>query len=460
MKSKRFIGAALAAVTILGITGCSSQPEYSKPAETTGPPLELNSEAESALSEIEMEDAKKLENPMVKWLSFWDINPSDNKAYPTELKLFEDNYGGHIEYISTTFEQKFEKLSTLVSSDESPDMFPAADLDGFPKCAANNLFAPFDDYIDFDSELWAQTKPVCDKFMFDGKHYVAVTGTDAGVVMIYNKHVVSNNGLDDPYQLLLEDNWTWDTFSEMMHKFCNPAEDKYAVDGWWFEFALSATTGVPYIGMENGKVVNNLRDPMIAYAQEYLQEMNKKEYPFPKAQNNWQVYPQNIGSGKTLFYPVGIWALYEVDLEKYGGAEEIGFVTMPRCPKADKYYLPTGLDAFALCSGAPNPEGVAAFLNCRRLATEDPTTKEIAKQQYHEDYGWTDEMWDMLQTAQRLTAENPVIDYYTGVSDRLYEMLNNPCKESFNAGVSWGQTCDSIYSAVDAEIEKFNSKAN
>ena len=46
---------------------------------------------------IEVKDAKKLENPTVKWLSFWDINPVNGKAVPVHLEMFENIYGGKIE---------------------------------------------------------------------------------------------------------------------------------------------------------------------------------------------------------------------------------------------------------------------------------------------------------------------------------------------------------------------------
>ena len=51
---------------------------------------------------------------------------------------------------------------------------------------------------------------------------------------------------------------------------------------------------------------------------------------------------------------------------------------MPKDPKADEYYLHSGVDAYALCKSAPNPEGAAAFMKCKLMAVGDEKTQEIA----------------------------------------------------------------------------------
>ena len=93
------------------------------------------------------------------------------------------------------------------------------------------MFEPFDDYLDFDSDLWSVgAKKLSDEHTLGGKHYVAVVSTDAGCVCIYNKKTISENGLPDPAELLAEDNWNWDTFKDMCVEFTDPdkAEDLMA----------------------------------------------------------------------------------------------------------------------------------------------------------------------------------------------------------------------------------------
>ena len=420
----------------------------------------MKEDDKEAMAGIEVKDAKKLENPTVKWLSFWDINPVNGKTVPVHLEMFENVYGGKIEYIQTTFDDKYDKLGTMIASGDSPDMFPAADLDTFPKGAAAKMFEPLDDYIDFDSDLWKDMSVVNDRFVYNGGYYVGATGTDAGTVMIYNQKTIENNNIEDPQELLANGNWTWDTFNEMMNNFCDKDEKKYAIDGWWFVWAFSATTGVPIIEMKDGKAVHNLNNALIEKSQEFMKNMYTNNYPYPKWEYNWQINPSNISNGNTLFYPCGMWSLYEADLSDYGDTKDIRFVPMPRCPYADEYYLPTGLEAYSLCKGAQNPEGVAAFLNCGRITRNDDTAKEISKKQLFEDYKWSEEMYNCLETVQDLTEKHPVIDLYAGVSAQCKELLNNPVKDSFNNGASWTQTRESIIPAVQAELDTVNARLN
>lgn len=465
MNMTKKLSAALAAlVALTSLTACdeggtqstSSIQQSTSLTTTTASPSTMREEDAQTIAEIELE-AFELENKTIKFLSSWDINPANGKAVPVALEMFQQTYGGNIEFVSTTWDQRYDKLAALVAAGDSPDFFSAADLDTFPKGAIYNMFEPMDEYIDFDSELWSDMKHVNDQFVFQGKHYVAAVGTDAGVVMIYNKNTIEENGLNDPQQLLAENNWTWDTFKEMMYDFCDPEQDKYAIDGWWFVNAFNATTGVPFIGMEDGKVVNNLKSGAIERSQEFLLDMYNNELPFPKWENGWQIFPSNIGQGKTLFYPCGIWCLYEADLSAFGEMEDIAFVPMPRCPDADAYYLPTAIDAYSICKGAQNPEGVACYLYCQMMSRDDPRAIEIGKNQLFEDYGWTPEMYEMLETVQDLTEANPMIDFYAGVTPATYDLLNNSTQETFNNGLSWPQTRESIFNAVQAEVDSANA---
>lgn len=469
-KFKRILAAALAVLCTVSVTACDeAAPQSSNAASggTTAPPTTsaattkatMNEEDAAAVAEIDI-GAEKLENGTVKFLSSWDINPAEGQPLPVSLEMFQTQYGGNIEFVFTTWEERYTKLATLVQADDAPDMFSAGDMDVFPKGVISGMFDPLDDYVDFDSELWAPMAKVNEQFAFDGKHYVGAFNTDSQCVMFYNKNTIEENALPDPAQLLAEDNWTWDTFWDMMLQFCDREQSKFATDGWWFEGAFSQTSGYPYIGISDGQIVHNLDNPMIEKVQDFMLNMNKNDLPFPKAENAWQVAPTNLASGKTLFYPVGTYALYPYNniIQDFGDMEDIMFVPMPRCPEADAYYLPSIVEGFALCKGAKNPEGVGAYLNCCMASRDSEVAKEIGRKQAFEEYGWTQEQYDMLETVRELTNENPVIEMYNAVSDMVAGYINNPMKEGYNSGASWTQTREQIRAAVQAELDDANAK--
>lgn len=469
-KLKTVIASLLVVALVPMIAGCDE--ETSTPAASQGgnpnsvPQMATSSSVPSMdeddaskVAEIEI-PGEKLSNPTVQFLSEWDLNPAEGQPVSVTLELFQTKFGGRIEHIYTTFNERYSKLATLISADESPDMFSAGDMDVFPKGVVGNQFEPLDPYIDFDSDLWKPMSEVNDLFSINNKHYVGAIDVESDCVMFYNKRTITENGLDDPVELLEKGQWDWDALWKMMDQFCDRSQEKFATDGWWFEGAISLTTGTPYIGMKDGKVVHNLDTANIEKVQDYMLNMKKNDLPFPKGEYGWKVIPKNIADGKTLFYPIGVYALYPYNniIQDFGAMEDVMFVPMPKCPTADNYYLPARVSGFSLCKGAPNPEGVAAYLNCAMATRDSEVAAEIGKKQAFEEYKWTQEQWDMLEKVNEMTAEHPVVEMYNAVSTTIAEYVNNPMKEGYNSGASWVQTRDSIRQPIQMELDTINEK--
>ena len=249
---------------------------------------------------------------------------------------------------------------------------------------------PIDDYIDFEDPLFKDTKPISDLFMWNGKHYVIANNvTGDNCVVIYNRETVEENGLKDPAKLFAEGKWDWNTFTDELKQFADPENGQFGLDGWWFEAGLSATTGVPYIGMENGKLVSNLKDPAIERVQNWFYELGTSNcVAIGVGDFGWTTHKEYIGEGKELFYPCGVWALLNDSWKKDFG-ENAMFVPMPKDPEAKDYYIPCGLDGYVMVKGGHTPEGVAKFAACKRMMITNQRADEIATELLYTDYGWT-----------------------------------------------------------------------
>ena len=455
-----FISALLIAAMSMSFLACSSK----KDEKSTGNAKELDSDLRNEIRQnaekSELLTGDKLENGEIKWLSDWDINPDGTgKNVPIDLAVIQERYGGSVKYYSCTYEDRYEKLTEYMSSGEGIDFFYGGNLDAFPRGAIKNMFVPADDYIDFDSPLWEDVKDVNDQFLWNGKHYMAgVQATGDTVAVVYNKKTVAEAGLEDPADLYARGEWTWDTFQDMLEKFVDTDNQKYGIDGWWFEFGLMNTIGVPPVGLEDGKLVNNLSDPSMERVQNWIYDLYQKNcIAIGVGDFGWDTKPAYIGEGKTLFYPIGLYDFYmEKDkwTAKYG--EDVFFVPMPKDPEADEYYVPTGLESYMFVSGGSNPEGVARYLDCKRFVHLDPKTKEIADQQFKDDYGWTQEMLDMKDSMQELAEDNPTIDISRGVSQDCGNLLNDSLRLTAR-GTPWNETYESINATVDKYLEKINS---
>ena len=455
-KIKRYMASLTAFAAVFSLFSCQNNAKKSTVNKDLDP--KIREELNDIVSNEELLTGE-LENKKIKWMATWDINPGPTgKNVPIELALFQERYGGEIEYYAVTWENRYDKLAAAIQSGEGIDFVSASDSDAFPK-GAKGMFAPIDDYIDFDSPLWSDVKDVNDSIMWNGNHYVAVvfvTGDNCAV--IYNRDTIEEAGLEDPAVLYEQGNWTWDTFEDMLIKFVDKDNKKFGIDGWWFEFGLMSTTGVPPVTIENQKLVNNLGAPAMERVQDYLYELyNKDCIAICTESFGSKDMPNYIGEGKTLFYPCGLYQFYcepEQWQKKFG--ENAFFVPMPKDPEADEYYVPTGMDAFVMVKGGQNPEGVAKYLDCKRYTLLNDKVRSIADEQMVEDYGWSQDMIDMKDSMQSLAEENPVYDFSKGVSADCGEILDINLRNCARGICPWNETYDSIFSAVDQIIKEVN----
>lgn len=437
--AKRLSAAALAVLMAASVSACGdsgssgdaagSTSTESEALVTTEPGKELNESQKEQIASLTDNSAldKELSNKTIKWLAHYDINPSAGATKGTELELFEQKFEGKVEWVVADWDSRYTKLASLVLSHESPDFFPADDMDTFPKGAIKAMFQPIDDYVDLDSELWKESKNYCDQFLFNGKHYIAVIYPEPNLVCIYNTKTIEDNSFDDPAELFQNDEWTWDKFQEMCKEFTNAEEEKYGLDGYWYANAISQTSGKPLIGMEDGKLVHYLNDPEVAKAQEFMYNLQKDNVCFDRSSNNWSTRGKGetgdgLGSYLTLFIPTGLWAIQNTpeNVKLIGDVEagEIMFVPMPRNPSGDgTYYIGSRVHGYNICSGAPNPEGVAAYLDCCQVAYQEASN--IGEEVLREDYKWNDQMIEMRNKCYELCKEHPVFDLQNGVSDDL-----------------------------------------
>lgn len=459
-KARYFISALLLTSLSMSLLACSSKKDdsskYSKELDSS-----VRDEIRQNAVASELLTGDKLENGVIKWLSDWDINPDGTgKNVPIDLAVFQERYGGEIKYYRCKYEERYDMLSKYIASGEGIDFFYGGNLDAFPKGAVKDMFVPVDDYIDFESPLWEDVKDINDQFVWNGKHYMAgIQATGDKTAVVYNRKTVAEAGLEDPADLYARGEWDWNAFENMLEKYVDNGSQKFGIDGWWFEYGLMNTIGVPPVSIEDGKLVSNLSDPSMERVQNWLYELYQKGYIAIGSEDlGWESKPAYIGEGKELFYPVGLYEFYK---EKSQWSTTFGadafFVPMPKDPEADEYYIPTGFESYMFVKGGSNPQGVAKYLDCKRFTHLDEDTKSVADKQFIDDYGWTQEMIDMKNSMQELAEANPVIDISNGVSEDCGELLDSSLRLTAR-GTPWNETYEAIYATVDKYLENINSE--
>lgn len=415
------------------------------------------SEEEVRTDLMEFLPDKKLKNKTVKFLATYDPWGGEEQKYyyyyqNEAAKLFEEKYGGEIEWYPTTSKYQFSDLSVMILGGQGMDLFPA--IDAVPKCVINGSFQSYDEYVDWESPIWSSVKPLNDPYVIGGKHYMMACYAEEEWVVFYNKSIVSENGYDDPWELYKNGKWTMSRFTSMLEDYVDEKNERYGLKGLFNVYPLTLVSGKTPVSIENGRFVNNLSDPNFDRAMNYQYELYRKglmsdfisEVDAGTSQENY------FADGKALFY-----ISYSSEFSSMGDSSNVGVVPIPKDDKADKYYHNADIECYSLCKKADNPEGAVRLMECLIAAYNDESIKAGADELYRTEYGWTDEYLERINDIRRIARKYPVADIYTGLPDDAYSMVSEKVYSPlFNAELDSIKNHESY--EMDMLIEELNAQ--
>ena len=172
--NRRFLAAIIALSAAMTFTfSCSSKKSSS---EAPAPTDEWKGEDDIALDSSVINDlgltktSKGADPDMtITWLADYDLNPSGNNDRSVALSIFEDYYGGQINYVHTSVEDKFTTLAAMINAGDTVDMFPY-EWSAVPSGVLRDQYQPLDPYfesMEMDSDLWADMSDVIDMFSYN-----------------------------------------------------------------------------------------------------------------------------------------------------------------------------------------------------------------------------------------------------------------------------------------------------
>lgn len=402
-RSKKLLSCALAFTTLLGITACSegsTQPvtnagttvttttlaTEATGANTTTDP-DANAATDQEIKDMDTSSYTPSGNAgTVKYLGYYDITV-DQKG-EQQVNIFEsETYGGKIEWISASFgDGYFDKLATLIAADDSPDLL-TYEPQSFPYGVSKNMYEPLDEMLDIDDPIWADMRELIESYEYNGEHFFFPHRIVTWYALEYNRKTIADAGLEDPYDLYRNNEWTWDTWRQLMLDFCNQSDDHigfYATDATINAFV--STTGVVVVDyLPGGGAQNNLNDSRVTRAVEYLAEMGRSGLLYPESHphGDW-VSPQVFAatSDKILFLglePEWTYIAATENIQNPTGVEndifdtvsDFAFVPYPRDPDADAYYQGSSCFGYMIPRGAKNADGAVEFIMCNRLYETD-----------------------------------------------------------------------------------------
>ena len=481
MKNLKRLFAALTAVTAVMscYASCGKDNSGSDNTQTTTEAWKGEDEVDLDLSDLTGGEAvETTEDMTLTWLADYDINPSGSNDRSVALSLFEDVYGGKINYVQTTSDDKFTKLATMILSGDEVDMFPY-EWDAVPNGVTKNQYDPLDPYFEtmgIEDGLWDDMEDVIDMFEYDDQHYVVPYSISDPLLITYSRKMMQAEGLEDPYELYEDGEWDWDAFMDMMETFVSNAPSgatRYGINGW-FGQAIIQSTGHTVINYEGGVLYNNIDDPELEKAELLMQEIATKQL----YRNEWIGYFPDDQS--TLFFAMADWALGASNAKNED--MDLMIVPFPKSPNADEYYLCCNYGARMLVKNSKKGEAVATYLKCERLAATDDSYKDAAKEKalivnktaagIVTSYV-TEEQYDALQTYLDPDNVTPMFDFGYGMGDRMYgsgeytyetrgvmDNLTDALLEGNEAVDSWASLRDAWTGVISEEVDRFNSLRN
>ena len=399
--------------------------------------------------------AFELENNVVKFLSsspLGETSLEQLKAFQSLTKIKLD-----IQVEVVPWENLTTTLASKVLGNNSPDMFSIG-AETTPYLVRQNYFQSVWDYINMNDALWKETKNMNLLAFSNGVQYAVAPG-DPGFLagIIYNKVLFDENDLEYPFDLYKKGAWTWDALYDAA-KAINVDSDNDGVPEVLgaslpdFVFGMLVnSTGSDFIKYDNnGKIVNNLKDPNIQRAADFTFKIGALGYD----NENW-MWTNRFVANKIGMVQSNAWGMTTGPMLELKEQGKIGWVPIPKDPKADKYYAQANTFFTYIPKGAKNPEGVAAWLYFQRYAIKNPSPlleqnqKKIAIEQWH----WTEEEYQFINKdiAKQLT---PII----GVGERVPDFSMQHYLWEMPFKYPWSQTLEEVNPAFQAALDAFNNR--
>lgn len=459
------------AMTLILSTAVSCDKKKSDSSEN-GDSAPSGGVATHPVTEPVTEDPDKM---TITWLGDFSLCPEAGEPRSTALALFEDQYGGKINYIRSTSSENLLILDSMIASGEPLDLFPYYP-EYFPQGVIKDRFEPLDPYFDtleYNTDLWKDISPAAEAFAYDGQHYVLPYSMSDPLVLTYSRKVMEENGFEDPYKLYTEGKWNWKVFMEMMEKFvAEPSPDwtpKYGIGGI-FGQGVIPSAGKTVVSYENGKFVSNIMSAEIQSAQELMGSISAK--------NLWRrdvigSFPTN---GCTLFYADNGWSIGQSNAQNPD--RDIMIVPFPKSESASGYTFSGRYNARMLVKNAKNPEAAATYIKCERLAASDPNCLESAKKQALAEVktsagivrsSMTEEQYDALMSYCDPKNLAPAVEFGYGMGETMNTMgaytyetrgaINNlemKMLEVNPAEFKWEDMRSSCKSIIDKALAEYN----
>ncbi len=274
----------------------------------------------------------------------------------------------------------------LLAGDSTHDIWSVANRVGYYDLIAIGGLYPVSDVIpqEYYDGLRRDTQMEIETLKYQGKKYTfgpATYGIDTDytfgvVLMYYNKDMIEEAGLPDPYELYKEGDWTYDTFTELARELTTDTTGDGQIDQYGFEDQAwlweewMHTNGGTTIEEQDGEYVVTLDSPenreAILQLREWLQVEEIEGGDFEQGTAAFIPYPEFISEE---------WTSGDRALDF-----NFGIVPKPRGPAADENIVARRAIAVPVIPiNSAKPEAMVALYEFLNWDDEETVREEFER---------------------------------------------------------------------------------
>lgn len=365
MKKLRLISLTLAALICSSAISCGSGTSSDTSPDTDGTSDPSSGQASDSQPAENLPPIEKCDNGGAEFTIYapdWGLYPNyffadtqsgevmNDKIYERRRRT-EEQLGITLNHLlEGTIDDQYERVKKLVmSSTDEFQMFLTHCVSGVGAMLTDNLLYDWNSlrYADLTKDYWNQS--INELMSLDGRLYYAVSDfmlADPNAIL-FNKQLVEDLALEDPYEIVRSGKWTIEKMTEMSAA----ATEDLNGDGTMNEndrygfatpsnFLLSSFYSSAEIKLvskdSNGKFeLTFYNDRTIGVFEKLDLLMNRSGDAYSYASDAAPEAKLTIDTGKTLFAPVSLNKLYNYR----GSTVDFGILPYPRYDETQKEYM-------------------------------------------------------------------------------------------------------------------------
>ncbi len=396
---------------------------------------------------------RKIPSGKIVMLGSRKLNDEDYNYYKTVFKALTGKEL-QIEWKIVEWNSLGNTLQTMVLAGNAPDIFSI--YNGVGVYLRNKgLTRDIKDYINMNDAAWEGMKSHSEVLFYKGDLTgIAISPPLITGGFIYNKTLIKQAGLTDPWELYKKKQWNINKFLEYVEELTvdqdhNGVPEVYGVSmppESLFRMSLSSGEDIVKINAD-GSFSNNLRSPTFTRWASYASRIKNIGSYDTESHTRLQRFAQN----KVAMSFGNIWDQFTsqsfIDMKKAG---KMGWVPNPMDIRTSTYYHCSEITYSFLPKNSKNPKGGAAYYYMLRYMSLNPNASQETKtkNKWMSEYGWTAEEFEFQKNMSK--SFKAVTFNWMNIPDFSYKSLWKVFTDD------WSKLVEEVYPSLQSALKAQN----